>query len=308
MSVKKYLLLLFALIVLLTVSSCEIGYNKQYEPGNVWFIGFGADYTDCKNIPDLDKPIADVIEMGKAFRSLAEKAGVGYKDIYFMGKSQGGLEGQQNVHGYTWSEYQSVLRNEVKPEDNDIVICYFSCHGNEFLNDVVYYGSDYAFEGNQIVFKDVFVEYGKVFNLIDSLNGSKLIIADSCYSGSFIVGNGVVVDKNEYSTAPIRLLFDSGIKINQSPSTWVITGGTQEQPLAQEYRGHGVITYFILDALGWNEETQSIGNVKAMDGNFVSAGSIANYVYSHGANGSFDTYRQNPMFGAGSSDLILFRF
>lgn len=313
-------LIIISLVLVLSLSSCELAI-KDKGTSKVWYVGFGADYETVHPTGNrLSYTVKDAMEMGKAFKALAKKSGNEFEDIYFLADHQYDLAGNENVHDCYWETYSSTLQSDLNPDDEDVVIFFFSGHGDSKNGIVEEYGEGEAFAGNSILFygndgsNNIFdpVCFKDLYTFVNSFKGYKFIICDTCYSGSLVVGDGVSVDKNTYpKTSPISLLFKKDIKA--SDSCWVLAACTLNQLSTEPDRApkiwnHGGLTYLTLQALGWNEKSQSLGRIKGASGKILSAGSIADYVCKNGGNYTYEGNMQNVVFGAGSSDLILFKF
>lgn len=318
---KTVIILVTLLAVLLT--SCELAYRDSYQTGTIWFVGYAADYDDgiytssgkplasvsfdfdgksTWTLAELLNTKGDAEELNKAFKALSDKAGTTYKSIM--------------VFNASWEKYQETLQSELNPEKNDIVIFSFGCHGSGYVGEKdVSYGSDKAYKRDGIAFYEDStktaenITYEKLYKFVeDNFTCTKFFIYDVCHAGSAIVGDGVTVNKDVYDNVnPASIMFNHNI--NQKSSIWTLSAATYfQQSFENNETGHGAFTTCLLDALGWDFRQQKLGTVKALSGNTLSAGSIARYIYSEYGKELSKEHNQNPVFSAGSSDIILYKF
>lgn len=167
----------------------------------------------------------------------------------------------------------SAIRNtfaEARP--GDICLFYYSGHGE-------YKASDPSLTGALVGVDANFVTLSALRNALNGVNGDKIVVLDSCYSGVMVVNRGEAADGqddallDEVNRAVIRT-FAMASRGDADGKYYVMTSARYDE-LAYDYAGqsdphrYGIFTAFLLEGSGYSERTDAfLGNLAAdTDGN-----------------------------------------
>ena len=310
---KRMMVFLLPILLLVALCSCELSYQAP-AVGKMHILVYGNDYKYGSKIYDesgkpcegisarpLYKTVNDALQVGMALSKLAEKANREY-DICFL------------------TEHDTVLKSNLVSEldaianssnANDITIIYCSGHGLG-VDQKLSYGTDTS-SFSYIVPRDpvhldssVLFPVSEFLSLVNAINGVKIVIGDFCYSGSLVQSGFFSVTMGEYNLFDSSsLLFEN--KICESPSLFCLSASRYNEksfefnlpsdPL------HGKFTNALLQALGWDEENQTLTVAEAEKNGRITLFEIAKYVTAHDGES-----RQTPMVNGGSNDIVLFSF
>ncbi len=307
---KRFLTVVCLILFALVMVSCELSFS--YKKPDIYLISWGNDYADgvllgCYKDENgesykgryydhdlwvtagtLNKTINDAIDVSNAFEVLAFKAGYNFINYQLIGYNKCDIDSFLNA--------LSDVKSKIK--DKDILICYFSGHGDGFASS----------QGNKyfMVFSDFLVNYEFLKKKVDSVSkGQKVIICDTCRSGAMIpVENGVVVNPDISGADSLSMLF--GTSVNQSGTLFIMTACTMNQ-LSYEGARNGVFTASLLKGLGWDGANNTLGDIKALKNNRLSVAGLAKFIYSNDKNEDYAN-AQIPVFSGRSDDIILFSF
>ena len=131
-------------------------------------------YKDCVRYPHLDGPEADVEIMENC---LSAQAGTNFEvTVRYDLSASGILEAIQSCFGMA--------------QDQDVSLFFYSGHG-QFSNDAAQQGALVGADGNGSV------RASELRQALDQIPGRKIIILDSCYSGTIISGETPVLLRAE---------------------------------------------------------------------------------------------------------------
>lgn len=127
-------------------------------------------------------------------------------DLYYMTKAYQSLNynglamNSNNIHTYsnlTGSQILSVLQSMVTcgADSDDVTVFYYSGHGLESDN-INYRGSLIGIFTGQYVSDSDLVTVSQVQSYLDQINGTVVIMLDSCLSGQFITSKGIQNTQN----------------------------------------------------------------------------------------------------------------
>ncbi len=303
---KKTALIISLIILVLAVSCSSDPYaeNRKYH-----LITVGNDYTQC-SANDLAYTVYDAIQVGYCFKDiLGDNIDVqyllGYNSSY---RTACGFS--EECPAPSWEKLQSAVATvKAEAKAQDITILYLSGHGSssqeETSYDTGFTSEHYAVltstDGSSLDYK----ELEDIYSLLDTIPGTKLIIADFCYSGGFIEPNGITADSSLYSdTDVLSILFSGDINVDH-PSVYALTASSYYTE-SQEYASlrHGVFTYALLRAFGWNDSdlaNPTRGSIQCSSGDEVTLSSLYNWIYRNGG----VTTTQRPVQSSTSADLVL---
>ena len=328
----RFVVLLLVALVLVGLCSCE---NSVTPPaaGKMHIFVYGNDYkygvggtTKFYYLDDtyagegraLQGTVNDALQVGLSLCALAQKAGYEYDGTFMLGVEYKNKVTDPNitvVENVLLDVFLTDLENLcARTSDEDITIFYFSGHGFG-KKEVVEYGTDITettylglrkirtTSGLPDLTASVVYPNSNLLARIETFKGTKVILADFCYSGGLVQSGNVSFTPDEYTGIDAtKLFFNYRNDIKESSSLFCLTAARYNE-LSYEPGGgsHGRFTKALLDAFGWDEETQTIAKPAALVDNYISLFNIANYVTNNDKES-----RQTPMVSGGSNDIILF--
>ncbi len=166
-------------------------------------------------------------------------------------------------------------------EKDDLIIMYFSGHGHTALNAkreeqgyLIPFGHKSAVDMEDALSMEIFKEIADTRR-----NNQTLFLVDACYSG-YGLKKGVSISK------PDKFTSDYARKFVSLPAVQILTAG-QKNEQAVEYKGFGIFTYYLLDAINGGADYERAGLVTASD--------IASYCRKKVTEATF--LKQTPQFG-----------
>ena len=218
---KKLLILLSAILILFT--SCDLTYQKAPK-SKIYLIACGVGFNGTGNA--LRNPLSDTEAMVQQFQELCEAGGNEYEIVWYTddrdinhastidprrftfrhidnGKEPTvtALYDSPTTLTLTSAQFNNMFFERIdeilttKPTENDLLIFYFSGHGDSSINKdseggpYLYYGS-----GKNIVS----LSYDKIFSKLDRYEGRQFCIFDCCYSGASIDNPGHFHNKYDH--------------------------------------------------------------------------------------------------------------
>lgn len=304
-----------------------LAYGNDYAGGSYLEIEEGIRYAS-----ELYYTKNDALQVGLALKNLAIKADLDYQITFLLGTNV--TPQQEELTGYltdpcvdcykdiTYSRYVSELErlaSEAQPED--LVIIFHSGHGygSGGLADygidvtgssgmVLGLASPYEVVGDKLI-KATIMSDTLFMKYVNAIPGTKVVFCDRCYSGSLCTPAGFVsVDSSEYSGMDIvKLFFDSRSKIDVNASSFFVSASRYNEESWEhpdmDVIPHGYFTKALLEALGWNEDTGSLGTAAAEENGGITLYNVVRYVTKNDGKGE-----QTPMANGASNDIVLFSF
>lgn len=311
---KYRIRLLFILIALAVfLFSCELAFNVR-KP-DIYVLSWGNSYAGSKveyfldyngektefhlgKVRELKSTVNDADRVADSFENLATKANYNCYVTKLLCQT-----GSEKVGKY--DNFLSALSEiDKKIKDSDILICYFSGHGGD-IKDIPSVTSGRGY----IAFSDILVDFEQIKDDIDSLDGTKVIIADTCRSGYLINDeNGVSINPDVSTANPFDFLFKS--RVNESENIFSLAACTKiQESLDGGSNSNSLFTTSLLKALGYS--SSGVGTIGALANNKLTLAQIAKYVYEDtNANTGrpLSEKGQTPVFSGRSDDIILFEF
>lgn len=307
---KKPFILLAVILLSLLLFSCEL-FMREPQPGKVYAILVALDYEGLGQTK-LPGTIPDAKEQDKAFAALAGEKYDGYLFIQ-KGSDEPGTDtiGSTSITLYPTikniKDAISALRGVTTA--NDLILFTFSGHAKD--GEIAL-----APEGGLKTI-DTY-EVAQLLDHFSSVKGRKLIILDACETGL-----AVPIDPASSSTLlenSIATWYRKYFNNNQSVKNdlFVMSSSANTESWEDTYGGnpHGVFTYALLKALGWDvaKNTLSTSIPPAATGGQLTVDGLLSYIKAHQ---SIPTKRslfkpfgdfQHPMVSGGALDMILFTF
>ena len=293
----KRIMLLILTIAALT--SCEYFIMPQIdmEP-KLYMLAIGVGYEHSAINP-LSYTKSDM----KAITSQMETLLYGkmdYEILTLSDESDGFVlkryEPMKEVRLKTYDKNKLISKEEFKeiftegftstPEENDILLFYYAGHGDTDTGSLVYtyrYGNlmDYDTISSRDLYDDV----------LSLFNSRKLVILDSCYSGTFIE-EGSLASTIFYSGKDAEETFsrfdlfssigDSFSSLNSGnsskPDIFVITAAGSDQLSYENVNGirHGLFTYALLAYLDYDLDAEEARYTTKFDQSVISVSDLYN--------------------------------
>lgn len=323
---RRIIPLLFSIVLIL--SSCELFYDEPVA-GDVYAILVGLDFmNNNKDLGNLKGTLNDVDELHIVLDSLAEQTDSDYFGYRFR---QEGLsytsEVEYLIGTTTVNAYPSItnIEDAVKAlvdvtDESDLILFSYSGHGGE--DGSIALAKTSSSDG------EYFYDVQNLLDHFKKVNGRKLIILDTCYSGL-----SLPVNPGSTNTVLGSSIDDWYAKYweNSSyelPDIYVLTASADtesyEVDLDSSYtidHYHGVFTAGLLEALGWgypHPDVEDLPMPPAARGSTLTVDAL--YAYSknyieglpdislHWNLFSLSDYIQHPLVSGGAMDMVLFRF
>ncbi len=323
---RNLLFALLAILLLLILCSCELMYEEP-SVGKLHILVYGNDYGGNSNVYSqiydqegnkyatcrgLECTLNDAVEVGNVLIRLAEKANMGHDITYLLGSltssNSDAIEPDEVVNDVTVSAFEDALEDLASADANDMTIIYYSGHGGG-ISSKVSYGSDTAEDACLVLKRDSESGYetyptNDFLDLVKKIPGTKILIGDYCHSGSLVQSGYVSVTSNEYSGMNASELFSHRDQICEDSSLFCLSASRYyESSYEYSSKGHGYFTLALLEALGWDEDSQCITSPQAEVNGKLTLFNIAKYVTENDG-----YYKQTPMLSGGSNDVVLFSF
>ena len=307
------------MLLLVCICSCELSYQAP-AVGRMRILVLGNDYSYGNLIYYLNgeqfringtpatagrlyNTVNDATQVREALSKLAEKAGMDHQSVCLTSiddVSETRLVAELNTLAASSSEH-------------DITIIYYSGHGFG-VKAKLPYGYDTS-TCSYIVPRfserpdaSVLFPVSDFLDLVNEIQGVKVVLGDFCYSGSLVQSNNFSVTSGEYSLLdPATLFFRYRDDICENSSLFCLSASrymerSYEYTLPSDPR-HGKFTYALLNALGWDEESQELAASPVEKGGRITFSELARYVTRFDGDS-----KQTPMLSGGSNDIILFSF
>ena len=244
---KKVCILLTTLLLSLLLFSCEL-FMEEPQAGKVYAILVALDYkhlTDNRN--HLDGTIPDAKEQHKAFAALADGKYEGYLFIQKGSTAPG-------------AETIGLTPITLYPTKDNIEGAISALSGITTVNDLILFTFSGHASGGSISLgpqnKTQAIDYD-VSDLLEhfsSLKGRKLIILDACETGY-----GVPSDPASSSTLMEKAIsswyakyFNGERSVKSDLFVLTSSANTDSYEASFGVNSHGVFTYALLKALGWD--------------------------------------------------------
>lgn len=312
---KNAFLPLAIILLSLLLFSCEI-FMEEPQAGKVYAILVALDYKNSYQ-DDLKGTLPDAHEQDLAFKAVTEKlAKSSYTGFKFL---QEGVDvsstvkhliGDEEINAYPKPEnIEAAIQALSKiTTSEDLIIFTFSGHS----------GKGEIALAPSVPDSTSFYNISDLLDLFSSVKGRKLIILDACETGY-----GVPSDPASSSTL-----------LENSISTWyskyfngersvksdlfVLTSSANTDSYEDIFNGkrHGVFTYALLKALGWNVDTGTMSTAipPAAKRGRLTVDGLLSYIKAHQTlktkKSLFKPFGdiQHPMVSGGALDMILFTF
>ncbi len=310
---KKYLILL---ILIPLFFSCEL-IQEPPSQGKVYGVFIGLDYHGTNQNP-LSGTLNDARELKDAFEHIARKSTLSYQPYLMLQDKNISTYDEYKIEGVSipsYATYENVktllaqLEKVIKPED--LLIITYHGHGTENLITFAPKMENEAEADRRTVSTEI-------LPLFDSINGRKLLILDSCESGTSISPSASSTSL-VYEQTP-RSWFETYFSKERYaiPSTFLLTSAADSD--AYEFvgeHGHGVFTLALLEGLGAVHNSRDFSptyseSIPALRKGVISVDSLYTYIKNNQRQplrtslSNPAAQYQHPMTNGGAMDFILF--
>lgn len=311
---KTRLLLIPLLLLTLFLLSCELLLEKPPKP-RIHALFISLDYYDSAN-PNLVKPLPATLVDAKEIMAALDTLSTEFSmDIEYSVLIDGVHDRSTNPEKLpNRTNIQAHIESFSDIDENDLFLLFYSGHGDEDGDSLIVLQEPLS-ESDQTY--DV-VTRDDLANWISVIPSKKLIILDTCFSGFVIPEYPRNIDGRE------------ALLTNYDPTAFYLTASSANQESHEAYfsdigHDHGFFSRYLLEALGWNHDTDFTTTVEA-DGNTytvwgklnpssdwpnyrggsVIAGDIFYYITNKFWLKEGWISFQRPQTGGGPLDLVLF--
>jgi hypothetical protein len=242
--VKRTIIVIITTLLLITLLGCELLLPKPDKP-KLYFLGVGLDYHNATS-DHLNGTIGDTKELASALYHRGNEMGVAV-EVTLMLQEGATLDVDSDLYPSKANIWVQIERIGDKLTPNDIFIFYFAGHGDKIKNglsgDLVV-----GVPSNNVSIKlaDV-VMIDDLYDHLKEVEATKLLILDSCYSGAHQVPYPRTFKEREENLSYIASQF------------YLLASEWDKVSYEDSYNGeiHGVMTYQLLAALGWDHSGTS---------------------------------------------------
>lgn len=298
---KSLTILLTVLLVSLVLVSCD---NSVSTKGKIHIVAAGD------NFPGSARPLNTCENDANAtVEILTKRAG---ESGYTVGTSKTLLSSSTGSDKSTVTNLENAISELADTaSDNDISVIFLSTHGKNNIEKKVDYSQSNNEDGYFVLgtLTDMY-DFEEFLDDVGTIKGTKLIIADLCFSGALIEQNNVTYNVNNYTgTDPVRILFSDGT-VKESSKTFVLAASTYfQESQAGGVNELSVFTDYMLKALGMSkydsEGVHYASSIPAKKSNKILLSDIYGYVYKESKK---DNKAQIVQMSSGTNDLVLFSY
>lgn len=325
---KRHLIPAFAVcaVILLCLCGCDL-FRAPATQGKMYIVTIGIGYENAL-VPGSDESVtklkytrADARQIGLCFQALCNETG---RECELFDFSDDYTRSDDHYPTRTRIDAKILSFGALATED-DLLVVFVSSHGynngSENKSHYSYYDSNKWQNNCGLAVLSpsgpkLYVDYVTGEDLISTLNcfpGKKALICDFCYSGSLIGENNVTTDSTIYATSAnsvstLELLFSQSPAISNDGLYILTACKPYEQSWESDSLEHGIFTYGILKALGWNGASLTLEDtIPAQSGDTVCLGNLAaaavEVLRSEDVGGRT---KQHMKITGSSDDLVLF--
>ncbi|HIV99401.1 MAG TPA: caspase family protein [Candidatus Ornithospirochaeta avicola] len=319
----------FILLALVFVSSCSFAPLEETSGRKYHIISIAASYEKAgekintlkATVPDQEKLTA---QLELVFSSLGYEYDVFEyndemnEDYIFSYRYYSSSDKEENIKPFNpgkkteeASELFEIIKDKVKADKDDVIIFYYAGHGTE-NGDLAFYYDNSSEHSYSIMTVRMLLD-----DFLSSYDCTKLVILDSCYSGTFVENSSLesvftytekdgewITDSFPDIGSLIAGSFTSTFMSNAKDEkrTYILSGSSEKQLSYESTKedGHGFLTIAVLEALGYNRETEKVGYPR-----WKSLSCAELYRMTLDNMGS-DILSQSPLFSSSRFDTMLF--
>lgn len=263
------------LLTLFLLTSCDLFYPDAAEERTVYLFSVALDYVGT-SMNSLHGAVNDQSAMISQFEFLAEKSGTDLVSISFTARQRHYYRQDFSIRKGEKEERRTELsRHDMKErifaalselrsylKENDIFIFYYAGHGanssgknNEYLNGALVVGNiyfpDIGYWQEEAGNMSSLVELPALKKAMSPFSCPKLVILDSCYSGSIYEEDDRLSGRNEILSAVLSLFASP----DEGSHGFYFMSASRSDELSYEDDSaglaHGFFSAGLLTALGW---------------------------------------------------------
>lgn len=325
---RKIFLLLLALVL---VSSCSFAPLEETRGRKYHIISIAASYEKADGeINPLKATVPDQRKLREQLELIFSSLGYEYdvfeyndemsKDHIFSYRYYRSSDKEENIQPQPFnpgkkteeaSDLFEIIKDKVKADKDDVIIFYYAGHGTENGDLAFYYDNSSEPNYSKMTVRMLLDDF------LSSYDCTKLVILDSCYSGAFVENSSLesiftyterdgewITDSFPDIGSLIAGSFTSTFKstVKDEKRTYILSGSSEKQSSYESTKGdvHGFLTIAVLEALGYNRKTESIGFPS-----WESLSCAELYRMTLDNMGS-DILSQSPLFSSSRIDTMLF--
>lgn len=249
---KLFVLIFFAVMF----TSCNLSELSSVNEECVYIVSVGIDYTNSK-VSDLHGTVADASEVALCLSDIYTTHNIENKTNLMI---QDALHSDEEDSLYPSNE--NILREleSINADRNDLVVFYFSGHGEKDENGVFLAGAKHQ-DGE---FSKVYVS--NLCSILESKGCACLMILDCCYAGN--AANYSMPDRllsDAFKTMFSKQEPDNRVAIIASCSedcNSLVSSVTTQEGL---FENHSLFTSCFLKSLGWVHTNSTVRNFSGFE-------------------------------------------
>jgi len=325
---RKSLFALLLVFALLLAPSC-VDDTGERDQRTLYIVSMALNYEGTE-ISELAGTLNDQKAMVSELCYLAMESGMSVRSISFTEDGPNtyktlsilhpGTEESTNVDTMATSSFKMPLKEALieigeSAQENDLFIFYYAGHGIKAPSSRPHYNGALVMGGISIPLKGSYLDVAEnlqkimtlqeLKNAVEAIGSDKVLILDSCFSGSAISIDNAVPSSGEYGKA-IRRLFDKSDVTEDK--LWVISASQDDQSSYEESAAegtivHGSFTHSLLKNLGYrfyNGVAEGPGKTRRTR---ITLGGL----YEAVKEDMEDDEKQTPCTDTLLKDLVLFR-
>ncbi len=237
---KRPLIMIITALLLLTLLGCEILQPKPDKP-KIYFLGVGLDYKNTLN-GHLEGTIADTKELASAIYHRGQEMNIEIEITLMLQEKEIYGDGSP-LYPLIDNVQAQIERIKEKLTPSDIFIFYFAGHG---VANSGGQSGDLTL-GVNVGGESEFLTIDELYNQLKEIEATKLLILDSCYSGSHQIPYPLNPKDRE----------DEELRYLASQFYLLASAADEESWETNHPDNHGFMTLQLLEALGWDHSGSS---------------------------------------------------
>lgn len=315
----------FLLTFFFLLTSCDLFYPDAAENRTVYLFSVALDYVGT-SMNSLHGAVNDQSAMISQFEFLAEKTGTDLVSISFTARqrhyyrqdisirkgAEESVRTELSGHDMKESIFEALSELRFCLKENDIFIFYYAGHGanssnknNEHLNGALVVGNiyfpDIGYWQEEAGNMSSLIELSALKKAMSAFCCPKLVILDSCYSGSIYEEDDRLSGRDEILSAVLSLFTNPDVGSNGF--YFMSASRSDELSYEDDSAGlaHGFFSAGLLTALGWQFHSPGIEGPGLPSDPVISVAGLYEALNGH----ELWSY-QSPVLNRFYIDLVLF--
>ena len=303
MSKKATLGVLFTFLIIISMVSCELVTSPLREQKSVKGLFIALDYKSMPSHLHLEGTIRDAKEFDQALKKLSDLFHQKYDSTLLL---QEGSNQSLNDFLPKKEHILTTIESEIESlTESELLVIYYAGHGEDPNIGNNYQGGALVVADEDDPSKYDLITQKELLEVLYTIEkGHILLILDSCFSGSYV---------QDYPFGVFDFPYHPKI-------TTLSASRTDEPSYENSDSTHGLFTYYLLEALGWDhtqgEElfggeilTQTQGAIRSkkaiptLQGGVVTLDRIYSYIQTKLAPSFLN---QHPVVVSGPQSILLY--